>query len=575
MSEKRKNTFTLHGEDLRLMILEACEYFDQHKESINNLNVFPVPDGDTGTNMSLTLKAAAAELLSLHSMSIGEVADIAARSSLMGARGNSGVIFSQLFRGIARGLAGKDEANLYELGRAFQYGIVYAYNAVSKPIEGTILTVAREIARGSREAIQSSLTFIGLLQIALESGKKALDRTPELLPVLKEAGVVDAGGLGLIVFLEGCLQSMLKKASSKEETIIYSFAQERRLSVGDVLLNDEAGAANLTEVFDERYPYCTELLIKGRGLSAQKIRRELESRGESLLVVGEDGIVKVHIHTADPGQILHICIQSGSLHDIKIDNMADQFKKTRWGSRFKETNLQGADSPKGNSGEDVTASAGQIGVVAISSGEGLNDIFTSMGANKIIAGGQSMNPSVEDIVKAVQSLPFEMVIVLPNNNNIRLAAEQAVKLVKKEVVVVDTRSIPQGLAALLAFDRNLSLAHNHTEMCKRARLVKTGEITFAVRDARINNISVKKNNIIGLSDGELLVQGDTINGTTAELIRTMLTGEEELLTLYHGRDVTSSQAEQLVEEISAKYPFLEVELHYGGQPLYYYLLSLE
>lgn len=565
MNEKQENNFTLHGEDLRHMILEACQYFERHKESINDLNVFPVPDGDTGTNMSLTLKAAADSLLSFNSRSIGEVAGIAARSSLMGARGNSGVIFSQLFRGIARGLAGKDEATLYEFGRAFQYGIVYAYNAVSKPIEGTILTVAREIARGSREAVQSSLNFVGLLQTALESGKKALDRTPELLPALKEAGVVDAGGLGLVVFIEGCLRSMTKKTSGKEATG-YSFNP----SLGETRKKVQNGP----EEFDERYPYCTELLIQGSGLSVETIRSELERWGDSLLVAGEDEIVKVHIHTAEPGRILQICLQSGSLHDIKIDNMADQFKNTRWANFPAEKDLQGSKGVENTAGEDANVLV-KIGIVTISSGEGLTNVFTGLGADKVIAGGQSMNPSIEDIVKAIESLSSEMIIVLPNNNNIRFAAEQAVKLVEKEVAVVDTRSIPQGIAAMLAFDRTASLAQNQSRMFERAQQVKTGEVTFAVRDARINNIQIKKNDIIGLADGDLLVRGDTINETTVALLQAMLTGEEEILTLFYGSEVSSSRVEELVKEITAKYPFLEIEFHYGGQPLYYYLFSLE
>jgi DAK2 domain fusion protein YloV len=575
MSEKQGNIFTLHGEDLRHMILEACNYFEQHKESINDLNVFPVPDGDTGTNMSLTLKAAADALLTFHSRSIGKVAGIAARSSLMGARGNSGVIFSQLFRGIARGLAGKDEATLYEVGRAFQYGIVYAYNAVSKPIEGTILTVAREIARGSREAVQNSLNFAGLLQIALECGKKALDRTPELLPVLKEAGVVDAGGLGLVVFLEGCLQSILKEAT--EDGFALPMGAIRGFPEGGSPLKDEPGIVDLGEKFDERYPYCTELLIRGGGLSVGLIRSELTGLGDSLLVAGEDEIVKVHIHTDDPGHILQVCLQSGSLHDIKIDNMADQFKETRWGSPPDEDKPEG--DPAGDTadaaGETGDALMGQIGLVAISSGDGLAEIFTGLGVDTIIAGGQSMNPSVEDIVKAVENLAQEMVLILPNNNNIRFAAEQAIKLVEKEVAVVDTRSVSQGIAALLAFDKAASLSRNHSQMCKRAQQIKTGEVTFAVRDARINNIEIIKNNIIGLSDGNLLVRGETIDETTIDLVEAMLTGGEELLTLFYGQEISSSQAEQLVELISARYPFLDVEFYSGGQPLYYYLFSLE
>ncbi|NLX91228.1 MAG: DAK2 domain-containing protein [Firmicutes bacterium] len=565
MNEKQEDIFTLHGEDLRHMILSACEYFEHHKESINDLNVFPVPDGDTGTNMSLTLKAAADALLSVNSSSIGEVAGIAARSSLMGARGNSGVILSQLFRGIARGLAGKDKATLYEFGRAFQYGIVYAYNAVSKPIEGTILTVAREIARGSREAVQSSLNIVGLLQIALESGKKALDRTPDLLPALKEAGVVDAGGLGLVVFIEGCLQSMMEKTSGKEAT---------GYKLTPSLVETRKKTQNGPEEFDERYPYCTELLIQGSGLSVEKIRSELERWGDSLLVAGEDEIVKVHIHTAEPGRILQICMQSGSLHDIKIDNMADQYKSTHWAKFPAWKNLPESKTPENNVGADVNDLV-KIGIVTISSGDGLANIFTALGADKVIAGGQSMNPSIEEIVRAIESLSSEMVIVLPNNNNIRFAAEQAAKLVEKEVAIVDTNSIPQGLAAMLAFDRTASLAQNQSRMLERAQQVKTGEVTFAVREARINDIQIKKNDIIGLADGNLLVRGEVVNRTTVALLQAMLTGEEEILTIFYGSEVSSSQVEELVKEITAKYPSLEVEFHYGGQPLYYYLFSLE
>ncbi len=567
MSKKQENTFTLRGGDLRQMILEACDYFERHKEAINDLNVFPVPDGDTGTNMSLTLRAAAGALQNFHSDSIGKVAGLAARSSLMGARGNSGVIFSQLFRGIARGLAGKDEATLYEVGRAFQYGIVYAYNAVSKPIEGTILTVAREIARGSREAVQSSLNFAGLLQIALECGRKALDRTPELLPALKEAGVVDAGGLGLIVFLEGCLQSMLNTSPQKATGEV--FAAPLRAA------GNKPGIVNLNEEFDERYPYCTEFLIRGSGLSVGLIRSELTDLGDSLIVAGEDEIIKVHIHTDDPGRILQICLQCGSLHDIKIDNMADQFKETRWGGLLAENRPADAGFGKNVAGGAGDVLVGQIGIITISSGDGLAEIFAGLGADKNIAGGQSMNPSVEDIVNAIEDLAQEIVFILPNNNNIRFAAEQAVKLVEKEVVVIDTRSVPQGIAALLAFDKAASLAWNHSQMSQRAQQIKTGEVTFAVRDARINSVEIMKDDIIGLSDGDLLVRGMCLDETTIDLIGEMLTGEEELLTLFYGEGISSTQAEQLAEQISIRYPSLEVELYSGGQPLYYYLFSLE
>ena len=579
MAAKQENIFTLNGEDLRYMILEACDYFEGYKEAINDLNVFPVPDGDTGTNMSLTLKAAAKELYNVHSTSIGEVARVAARSSLLGARGNSGVIFSQLFRGVARGLAGKDEANLYEMGRAFQYGIVYAYNAVSKPVGGTILTVARDIAKGSREAVRSSLDFVELLQIALEHGKEALDRTPELLPALKDAGVVDAGGLGLIIFLEGCLQSMIKK-KHLEGVEGYEFGSALRSAGGRPSGDrhvvgadrDRSETANLAEEFDERYPFCTELLVRGSGLSVELMRSELKELGDSLVVAGDEEIVKVHIHTGDPGAVLSLCLRKGSIHDIKIDNMADQFQSTHWGASAAEKNRR---SPAGVSERADIDSENRIGVVAISSGDGLTEIFNKLGADKIIAGGQSMNPSVEDIVDAVQGLSAGMVIVLPNNKNIKLAAEQAAKLLDKEVLVVDAKTLPQGIVALLAFDPADSLIENYSEMCERAKQVKTGEVTFAVRDALINGIQIKKNEIIGLFDGDLIVKGQDVNGTTADLVGEMLTGEEEIITFFYGQEVSPEQVDQLVGEIETKYPFLEIEIHYGGQPLYYYLFSLE
>jgi DAK2 domain fusion protein YloV len=581
MTLNKKETFFLRGSDLRNIVLEACNYFDLYKESINGLNVFPVPDGDTGTNMSLTMNAAAKELQKIESDSVGEVAKILAQSSLMGARGNSGVILSQLFRGVARGLSGKDEAQLSEVGKAFQYGIVYAYNAVSKPVEGTILTVAREIAKGSREAVQTSLTFIDLLRIAIESGRSALERTPELLPVLKEAGVVDAGGLGLVVFLEGCLQSMLKCAAEEQGTI---YKKDEVLTVLEVPdpAGKKAATGAIMEEYNPDYPYCTELLMKGSHISSQKVRQSLEEWGDSLLVAGEGELVKVHIHTAHPGNVLEICLLQGSIHDIKIDNMIDQYKETQWSqpSQDKEKTATGKMPDRKTS--QVKSSEGtpaafnpRIGIVAISSGEGLASVFASLGADKIVSGGQSMNPSVKEIIDAITEVPADKVIVLPNNSNIRLSAQQASELVEKEVMVVDTRSIPQGFEALLALDRARTINENYTEMCKRAPQVKTGEVTYATRDAVVNNVSVKKGDIIGICDDCLLVSGETVASTTMDLIRAMLTGEDEVLTLFYGQDINDEQARELAELLSKEFPEIGVELQYGGQPLYYYLVSVE
>ena len=575
MTKIRQGNVFLDGNDLRHMILEARNYFELYKESINELNVYPVPDGDTGTNMCLTMAAAAKELQGVSSDSIGEIAGITARSSLMGARGNSGVILSQLFRGIARGLAGKDEASLADLGKAFQYGIVYAYNAVNKPVEGTILTVAREIAKGSREAIQTPLDFTGLLRIAIDSGRKALDQTPELLPALKEAGVVDAGGLGLIVFLEGCLHSTLKRTAEKEGAS-YFFEDKTIpvLEIADTIEDGDEIDRNLEE-FNPNYPYCTELLIKGENISSQEVRKCLEICGDSLIVAGGGELVKVHIHTGHPGYILEKCLElGGSIHDIKIENMIDQYKETRWSSAKKESLKKAPAGYALKKGLEPDQKAA-IGVVTVSSGEGLTAIFNSLGTDTIISGGQSMNPSVKEIVDAIMNVPNEKIIVLPNNSNIRLSAQQAADLVDKEVMVVDTRSLPQGIAALLALDKKKTLAENYRQMCDRALQVKTGEITFATRNATVNNISVNKGDIIGISNGNLLVSRGTINETLTELIKLILTEKDEVLTLFYGRDVTGREAREIAESLSEEHPYLEVELHYGGQPLYYYLLSIE
>ncbi len=575
MTRAKRAAVFLQGDDLRLMILEACHYFDTYKESVNELNVFPVPDGDTGTNMSLTMKAAAEELRQVKPGSIGDVAQIAAQSSLLGARGNSGVILAQLFRGIARGLSGKDEADLSELGRAFQYGIVHAYNAVSKPVEGTILTVAREIAKGSREALQTSLTVIDLLRIAIDSGRKALEQTPELLPVLKEAGVVDAGGLGLIVFLEGCLQSMLRNTSGKQGTT--SLSNEMPAYVNSLNLTDvKKPAVVFDEEFNPDFPFCTELLVKSEKIAARKIRQSLENLGDSLIIAGESPAVRIHIHTAHPGTVLEICLTFGTIHDIKIDNMIDQYKETQWNKLLQETGeakvMKIFEDKPTSTAQKVT---GQIGVIAVSSGEGLKDIFASLGADKIVSGGQSMNPAVKDIAGAIKDIPCEKVIVLPNNSNIKLSAEQAAGLVDKEVMVVDSRSIPQGLAALLALDKKKSLQENHAAMGQRAKQVQSGEITYAIRKAAVDNIQVEKGDIIGISDGRLLVSEKTVEESTNALADLIITADTEILTLFYGHEITDILAQQLAGQLRQKYPQLEIELLYGGQPLYYYFLLAE
>ncbi len=579
MIKRENEKYYITGEDLRLMFLEACEYFEQYKEAINRLNVFPVPDGDTGTNMSLTIQAAAKELQNMSFSSVGEVTEAAARSSLMGARGNSGVIFSQLLRGVARGLSGKKEAGPSELGKAFQYGIVCSYNAVSNPVEGTILTVARDIARGSREAVQSSPDFLTLLEVALNSGKKSIERTPELLPVLKEAGVVDAAGLGLVVFLEGCLQGIMKRAEDSEQHTPESKTYVHLEQLGFMQREKKGGVTDIFEEYNPSFPYCTELVIKGSNLSLGEVRKKLEDKGDSLLVAGEEGIARVHIHTADPGEVLQICLLQGSIHEIKIDNMMDQFQETQWSSSTTkkngaELNYAPGNFPKEDSYTDETLLS-QVGVVAISAGEGLSAIFKNLGADSIISGGQGMSPSVQEIVTAIENVEAQKVIVLPNNSNIHLAAEQAAYIVEKEVAVVDSRSIPQGIAALLAVNKKHSLRDNTLEMNRRAQEIKTGEITYAMRDTYVNDLLVEKDCIIGLAEGKLLVSGSTVNKTALQLIHTMLSTEDEIVSLFYGQEVSEEQAQELVSQLEEECGDIEVELQYGGQPLYYYILSIE
>lgn len=541
----------LIGDDLRAMFLDATAYFEQHKEIINDLNVFPVPDGDTGTNMALTLQAASRELLnSPANLAVGEIARVAARSALMGARGNSGVILSQLFQGIARGLVGKDAAGLAELGRAFQYGIVYAYNAVSRPVEGTILTVAREIARGSRHAVQKSINVMELLDVAIASGKKALERTPDLLPVLKEAGVVDAGGLGLIVFLEGCLKSLSRRRAG-DDNLDEGWAP---LPIQSSAAAAAAGKVNLEESFDARYPYCTELIVQGNGLSISQLRDQLQLLGESLLLAGSEEVIKVHIHAANPGKILETCLACGSIHDIKIDNMLDQFSKSGWSGTAEKRDKEPARAEDQFS---ASISPGEIGVIAVVAGEGFASVFNSMGADRIVLGGQSMNPPVKDIVDAIMDLNTDKIILLPNNKNVQFAAEQAAKLVDKEVSVVNAHSMPQGLAAITALDRRRSPADNFVEMCLRTRQVKTLEVTYATRDAKVSGVSVNKGDIIGLAQGSLLYSGLTVDETVQKLLAAVIGEEEQIITLFYGEGVTEHQANFLAGQVAEEYATLK------------------
>ena len=551
----------INAADFQKMIIGASYFFDREKEAINALNVFPVPDGDTGTNMSMTLAAAAEAALIYRGDAIGEIAVETASSALMGARGNSGVILSQLLRGIARGLQGKKVAYPDDLSKAFQYGVVYAYKAVSKPVEGTILTVARETARGARSAARSGADLCGIIETAIENGREALARTTEMLPVLKEAGVVDAGGMGLVVFLEGCLfavQHALGEIIARKEAA--EVEVEEKSAAGMEALSP-AGALDLA------HPYCTELIIRGAAAAAE-LKDRLESLGDSLLVVGQDDISKVHLHTADPGGVLSICLAYGSLHEIKIDNMADQHRHA-FNLQAPVETVVTLSGPRKLKGKDDT------GIIAVSFGEGIKELFLSLGADEIVYGGQTMNPRVEDLFNAVQRIPTDRVMILPNNKNIQMVAQQVQKICAKEVAVIGSRTIAQGLAALVTFNPAADLNENIRLMEASLRQVKSGEATYATRDTVIKGKKVARGSYLGLYDGQLCSAGEELTPTTLDLIARMLDEDDELVTILYGKEITRDEAEEFAAVVEKTYPDLEVELKYGGQPIYYYILAIE
>ncbi len=557
---EKSDRYYLRVQDFKKMILGASYFFDQEKDAINALNVFPVPDGDTGTNMSMTLKAAVESSLAYKGKSIGELAEIVASKALLGARGNSGVILSQILRGLARGLRRKDQITPGELSKAFQYGVVYAYKAVSKPVEGTILTVAREMARGIRAASSKGDDLYKTIEEAVKSGKNALAKTTDMLPALKEAGVVDAGGLGLLVFFEGCLYAMKQSLSD-----MLSHKKNRSALPGSATAITEG--PNLVEVLNIDFPYCTEMIVKSSNGHFHGLRTALESHGDSLLLAEDKGTAKIHIHTDTPDQILKTALSYGTIHDIKIDNMLDQHKQTLTMERKGEQTIILPGT--------IPHDKGTAGIISVSFGEGFREIFLSLGADEIVFGGQTMNPNVKELLEAVNNLPLEAAIILPNNKNIIMVAEQVKALSEKTVEVIETRSLPEGLAALLAYNPAQTLADNISAMKNSLKKVKTGLVTYAIRDTTVTGKDVKQGELLGLAGDEIITTGQELDQISLDLIQRMCPEENEILTLFYGKSVNQREAFDLAKTLEEKYPFLEVELQYGGQPLYYYIISLE
>ncbi len=551
---------TLHVKDFKRMIQGATFFFEREVDRINSLNVFPVPDGDTGTNMIMTLKAAAEGSNSYNGQSVGELSEVIASKALMGARGNSGVILSQILRGIARGLRRKEHISPVELSKAFQYGVVYAYKAVSKPVEGTILTVAREMARGIYYAVRKGDNLFESMEQAIKSGKKALDKTTDMLPALKEAGVVDAGGLGLLVFVEGCLFTLKR---SLAEMLPYKNAALPE-STASTLIRDIDSAEKL----NLENPYCTEMIIKRKAKTLDGLKGKLSGYGSSLLVATDKNIAKIHIHTATPGLVLQTALEYGSLHDIKIENMHDQHQQTAAPSSFP---VESAVILPGPDRQEV----GETGIISVSFGEGFREIFLSLGTDEIVFGGQTMNPNVKDLLSAVENLPQDSAIILPNNKNIILVAEQVKDLSDKHVEVLETKTLPEGLAALLAYNPQHTLIDNVKAMKENLKPVTTGLVTYATRDAIIKGEEIKHGQYLGLANDEVITIEKKLEDAALNLAKNILAKKKDIITIFYGHDINRKDASVLAEAIKEDYPELEIELQYGGQPLYYYIFSVE
>ena len=546
---------SLDGEDFRALFRAARAWLEQDHQAVNALNVFPVPDGDTGTNMLLTMQSVLEEIKSMQTNDAGEVVKAAAHGALMGARGNSGVILSQIFRGIGRRLEDETLVDAAELVAAFQMGSDTAYRGVVRPVEGTILTVIREVA----EALHSKASNNDLRVVfghIVRTAAASVEKTPTLLPVLAEAGVVDAGGQGLFLILEGmhrCLQGL--------EVFVAPAAAVDLIEHGEVL--------------EGEYGYDVQCIVLGTGLNVEQIRHNITQMGDSVLVVGDSRTVKVHVHTDQPGTPLNYCATLGQIDRIIVENMQVQYERFvgEGGPRIEEGVPAAAPVPPAALLSSVPL--GPIGTVAVTVGEGLENVFRSLGVHTIVPGGQTMNPSTEDLLRAIEELGTDEVIVLPNNKNIILAAQQAQQLSDKTVRVVLSKSMPQGISALLVLNQQADLDTNAQMMAAALTSVQTGEVTVAVRDVNLGDIQVAAGDFIGLLDDDLTVRGDSSEAVVFALLERMAAEDSEIITFYSGEPVSAAEAEALEAALRDRYPEQEIELVDGGQPHYHYIFSVE
>ncbi len=545
---------TIEVNTLTKMFLAGAKNLEAKKEWINELNVFPVPDGDTGTNMTLTIMSAASEVNSLSERTMETVAKAISSGSLRGARGNSGVILSQLLRGFTKGIKGYETLDVMTISNAFQKAVETAYKAVMKPKEGTILTVARGAADKAAELALEEEDLDVFFAGVIEEAERVLATTPDLLPVLKEAGVVDSGGQGLVEVLKGAYDAYLGKE------VDYTFEAPSKSAPVKISAETEA---------EIKFGYCTEFIIVLNQKFDHKDETEfkgfLESIGDSIVCVADDDIVKIHVHTNHPGQAIEKALTYGSLSRLKIDNMREEHEEKLIKDASKIAAQQKAEEPRK-----------EMGFISVSIGEGIGEIFKGLGVDYLIEGGQTMNPSTEDMLNAIDKVNAEHIFILPNNKNIILAANQAKALCEdKDIIVIPTKTVPQGITAMINFMPDSSAEENEARMTEELANVKTGQVTYAVRDTHIDDKEIKEGNIMGIGDHAILAVGEDVEQTTLDMFKELIDEDSELISIYYGEDVKKEDADKLGEDLSDLYPDCDIEVHFGGQPIYYYVVSVE
>lgn len=553
---------SLDGKRFAAMVQAGAAHLSAHADMVDALNVFPVPDGDTGTNMNLSMTSGAKEVQQNATIHFGKTAAALSKGLLMGARGNSGVILSQLFRGFAKSVEQKQEITSKELAQAFEAGVETAYKAVMKPVEGTILTVAKDASKKAVAMAKKQPDIIAVMEGLVEEAKASLARTPEYLPVLKEVGVVDSGGQGLLLVYEGFLAEL--KGEKLSETAGITPNMEELVSAAH-----HKNVQGFMDTSAIEFGYCTEFMVrfeedklKQSPFSEDKFRTDLSEYGDSLLVIADEEIAKVHIHSEQPGEVLTYGQRYGSLINMKIENMRQQHSAI-------------VGSPAKEAVAVVPKAKREIGIVTVCMGEGVAKLFESLGACAVIEGGQTMNPSTEDIVKAIEEVNADKVIILPNNKNIIMAAEQAAEVVNMEAIVVPSKTVPQGMSSLLAFNSEASLEENKSAMTAALAHVKTGQITFAVRDTNIDGVEIAKDDFMGIADGKILLTDKNKVAAAKQLLQEMIDEEAEIVTIIYGEDASKKEVEEVARFIEESFEEVEVEIHNGKQPLYSFIFAVE